>query len=61
MRFCGFEKEKYEQLLEMSDQEKFELISDFIIYLKKERKVFSSLIHIAFLQSKDFINQIDLV
>ena len=52
MRFCQFEK--YEQLLEISDSKKFELISDFLIYLKQERKVSPSSINITFSSIKRF-------
>lgn len=52
MRFCQFEK--YEQLLEIEDSQKFELISDFLIYLKQERKVSSSSINITFSAIKRF-------
>lgn len=52
MRFCQFEK--YEQLLEIEDSQKFELISDFLIYLKQERKVSSSSINFTFSAIKRF-------
>jgi len=52
MRFCEFER--YEQFLEISDSQKFELISDFMIYLKNERKVSSSCINITFSAIKRF-------
>jgi integrase len=37
MRFCGFDR--FEQLLEISDSDKFDSISDFLIYLREERKI----------------------
>jgi integrase len=52
MKFCQFER--YEQLLEISDSIKFELISDFMIYLKQERKVSSSSINLTFSAIKRF-------
>ena len=53
LRYCKFGK--YEQLLEeISDTEKFELITDFLIYLKKERNVSPSTINITFSAIKRF-------
>src|SRR5512139_103879 len=43
LKFCQFER--YDQLLEISDNEKFEAIKEFLIYLDTEKKLSSSSIN----------------